>query len=114
MQAITQGMIAGLVATGGSPRVDVDIAPKFSTGERVTAREINPSSHTRTPRYCRGKPAVIITDHGVFGFPDVNAHGFPVKPQHLYTVCFSATDLWGQQANPNDKVYLDLWEDYLE
>lgn len=114
MQAITKDDVAEIVATGASPRVEVHIEPKFSIGERVRAREINPPTHTRTPRYCRGKLAVIVTSHGVFGFPDVNAHGLEPKPQHLYTVCFAATDLWGDEANPNDKVYLDMWEDYLE
>ena len=34
--------------------------------------------------------------------------------QYLYTVRFSARELWGEAANPGDTVYLDLWEEYLD
>jgi nitrile hydratase len=50
----------------------------------------------------------------VFIFPDANAAGQGQKPQHLYSVRFSARELWGAKAVPTDGVYLDLWEDYLE
>jgi hypothetical protein len=32
---------------------------------------------------------------------------------HLYTVCVTATELWGPEVNPRDTVTLDLWESYL-
>ena len=35
-------------------------------------------------------------------------------PQHVYTVRFTARDLWGERASARDTVYVDLWEDYLE
>ena len=31
-----------------------------------------------------------------------------------YSVCFTAQELWGGNAEPNQGVYLDLWEGYLE
>jgi Nitrile hydratase beta subunit len=33
---------------------------------------------------------------------------------HLYTVRFTARELWGESANPRDTVCVDLWDDYLE
>jgi nitrile hydratase subunit beta len=36
------------------------------------------------------------------------------KPQHLYSVRFEATEIWGSDASPIDGIYLDLWDDYLE
>ncbi|MGH8744096.1 MAG: SH3-like domain-containing protein [Burkholderiales bacterium] len=27
---------------------------------------------------------------------------------------FAARELWGMQAAPQDSVYVDLWDDYLE
>ena len=36
------------------------------------------------------------------------------NPQHLYSVRFSARELWGEAAAARDAVYIDLWEDYLE
>ena len=50
----------------------------------------------------------------VFSFADSNAKGEGPHPHHLYTVAFAARELWGDDAPPADKVYLDLWGDYLE
>ena len=86
----------------------------FAVGERVRAKLINPTTHTRLPRYARGKIGVIIAEHGGHVFPDSNAIGKGEDPQRLYTVRFTARELWGDAANPNDTVSLDLWEPYLE
>jgi nitrile hydratase subunit beta len=32
----------------------------------------------------------------------------------VYSVRFAARELWGRQAAPQDSVYVDLWDDYLE
>ncbi|MCZ6663887.1 MAG: nitrile hydratase subunit beta, partial [Gammaproteobacteria bacterium] len=42
-----------------------------------------------------------------------SAHGKGDKPQHCYSVYFSAQELWGSRASRNDSVYVDLWDDYL-
>lgn len=102
------------VRTGGSYRVDTPVSPGFTIGARVAARNINPLGATRLPRYARGKRGIVDRDHGVFVFPDANAARLGRKPQHLYSVRFSARELWGAQAAPKDSVCLDLWEDYLE
>ena len=90
------------------------IAARFQIGEHVRARNINPVTHTRLPRYARGKAGTIALDHGAFVFADTSAYSLGDKPQHLYSVRFSARDLWGDQAAPQDAVYLDLYDDYLE
>jgi nitrile hydratase len=90
------------------------VAPRFKVGQQVRARNINPVGHTRLPRYARAKSGVIERDHGVFLFPDTNAHFHGEKPQHVYSVRFSARELWGDAARPQDAVYLDLFDDYLE
>jgi nitrile hydratase len=82
--------------------------------QRVRARHINPSGHTRLPRYARGKAGVIVRDHGVYLFPDSNVHFQGETRQHIYSVRFAATELWGDDASPRDSVHLDLWDDYLE
>jgi nitrile hydratase len=56
----------------------------------------------------------VVRDHGIFIFPDANAAGGGENPQHLYSVRFTARELWGPDASATDSVYLDLWEDYLE
>jgi nitrile hydratase len=90
------------------------VAPGFQAGQAVRARVMNPVGHTRLPRYARGKLGSIHLDHGVFVFPDTNALFQGEKPQHVYSVRFAARELWGGAAKPQDAVYIDLWEDYLE
>jgi len=90
------------------------VSPRFSVGERVRALDTRPSGHTRLPRYARGRVGVIARLHGTHCFPDTNAHGRGENPQPLYSVAFSATELWGSPAPPQDRLFVDLWEDYLE
>jgi nitrile hydratase len=92
----------------------IDAAPRFQVGQRVRARNINPVSHTRLPRYTRGRTGVIERNRGVQGFPDTAALSLGNKPQYVYLVRFAARELWGEQASPSDSVYIDLWDDYLE
>jgi nitrile hydratase len=99
---------------GASTSRDVPVAPGFQAGQAVRARVMNPVGHTRLPRYARGKLGSIHLDHGVFVFPDTNALFQGEKPQHVYSVRFAARELWGGAAKPQDAVYIDLWEDYLE
>ena len=98
------------IASSDDPRV----RPSFKVSQRVRARNINPTGHTRLPRYARGKTGVIVRDHGVYLFPDSNAHFEGEKRQHVYSVGFAARELWGASASPRDSVHLDLWDDYLE
>ena len=102
------------IAAGFPSTSKVPAVAKFHLGERVRARNINPSAHTRLPRYARGKLGTIERDHGVFVFNDSEAQGLGDKPQHLYSVRFAARELWGSEAPPGDSVHLDLWDDHLE
>jgi nitrile hydratase subunit beta len=90
------------------------VAPRFQIGQHVRARNINPVTHTRLPRYARGKAGTIERDRGVAALPDTSIYGLGDKPQHVYSVRFSARELWGVEAAPQDAVYIELWEDYLE
>ncbi len=51
--------------------------------------------HTRLPAYARGRRGTVVTWHHGWVFPDTNAHGRGENPQHLYTVAFEGTELWG-------------------
>jgi nitrile hydratase beta subunit len=97
-----------------SARVAADVPPKFKPGDPVVARTVNPVGHTRLPRYVRGRRGTIHIDHGVFTFPDTNATSRDPKPQHCYSVRFTARELWGPQVVARDSVYLDLFDDYLD
>jgi nitrile hydratase beta subunit len=97
-----------------SARVDQPVDAKFKVGDAVLVRNIHPTGHTRTPRYARGRRGVIDRDHGVFIFPDTHAEFQGESPQHLYSVRFTARELWGPEAAKSDTVYIDLWDDYLD
>lgn len=103
-----------VIRTAGKFSRAVDTPPHFSAGQAVAARNMNPIRHTRLPRYARGKRGFVHCWQGAHVFPDSNARGHGECPQHLYTVMFAARELWGGDAAPIDKVYLDLWESYLE
>jgi nitrile hydratase beta subunit len=111
---LTAEKVAPAIAKGGPASRDVAVAPRFQIGQRVRARNVNPTGHTRLPRYARGKVGMIDRDHGVYVFPDTNAHFLGEKPQHVYSVRFASRELWGEQGSPRDAVYIDLWDDYLE
>ncbi|MDP6344008.1 MAG: nitrile hydratase subunit beta [Alphaproteobacteria bacterium] len=106
--------VRGLYKVPGAARLDLDIPARFKAGDLVVARNINPPGHTRLPRYIRGKQGSIRRDHGVFHFPDAAAHGLTDRPQHTYSVRFSAQELWGPEAPQKDALYIDMWDDYLE
>lgn len=87
--------------------------PRFAPGDVVITRNDHPVGHTRLPRYARGKRGTIARDYGAQVFPDTHAHGLGESPQPLYSVAFDARELWGESAEPNTVVHLDLWESYL-
>ncbi len=103
-----------LAVGGGSTRIDAEVAPKFRVGDRIRAKNIHPMGHTRLPRYTRGKVGEIIEDHGVFIFADAHARGEGASPQHVYSVRFSARELFGADAPSKDSVVADLWDDHLD
>jgi nitrile hydratase beta subunit len=88
--------------------------PKFAPGTVVRAKQMSPLGHTRIPRYIRGKTGVIDAIHGLYTLPDAKVHGGVDLYQPVYRVCFEAQHLWGEDASPNDKLYIELWEDYLD
>jgi nitrile hydratase len=98
----------------GSPADRPARAPaRFAVGETVRARQINPTTHTRLPRYCRGRRGEIVAVRGAHVFPDSNALGAGESPHWLYTVRFGAAELWGEETSAAS-VCVDCWEPYLE
>jgi nitrile hydratase len=86
----------------------------FRVGDRVRARNMNPLTHTRLPRYVRGHVGTVTAIHGCHVFPDTSAHGLGEEPQWLYTVSFEARELWGPDGDPTLTVSVDAFEPYLE
>lgn len=114
LRALQVSDVEPLLRKRRAARLDEDVPPRFRAGERVVARNINPTGHTRLPRYARGRRGVIDRDHGVFIFADTHAMSRDKKPQHCYSVRFAARELWGPKASARDSVFVDLWDDHLD
>jgi nitrile hydratase len=93
---------------------DIELAPRFHVGDRVRGCNLHPRTHTRMPRYTRGKTGLVERDRGVFNLPDSEEVSGEPKPQHVYLIRFTARELWGEGAPAHDSLYIDMWEDYLE
>jgi nitrile hydratase beta subunit len=106
--------VAAVLAKGSPTERAIDTAPRFAIGDRVTTKVMHPQTHTRLPRYARGKTGIVTFWHGAHVFPDTHAHGLGEQPAHCYGIAFSARELWGEGADPSLSVMVDCWEPYLE
>jgi nitrile hydratase subunit beta len=106
--------VAPLFARGFPSDRPVPDPARFSVGDRVRARRINPIGHTRLPRYVRGHVGTVEAVHGGFVFPDTNARLAGEGPKRLSTVRFSGRDIWGEQAEAGHAVSVNAFESYLE
>jgi nitrile hydratase len=86
---------------------------RFRVGDAVRTRTLGGPGHHRLPGYAQGKMGVIAAERGQHLLPDDSAAGLPRNVQALYSVRFSARELWGERAGAEDAVFLDLWDDYL-
>lgn len=93
--------------------VSVNTPPRFAVGEKVRCRLDGAAGHTRLPGYVRGRAGAIHAHHGGHALPDAAARG-EHRGEHLYTVSFASADLWPEAKGSEDRVFVDLWESYLE
>lgn len=88
--------------------------PRFKVGDAVRVRSERTATHTRQPGYVTGKAGTIVGNSGAARFSDERALGRRSKPQYVYTVAFEGRDLWGEAAEPDTEVRIELFESYLE
>ncbi|MFK0382341.1 nitrile hydratase subunit beta [Agrobacterium sp. NPDC090273] len=86
----------------------------YKVGDKVTARLKAVPGHTRLPRFVWGKTGTIVSYAGTYPMPDTIAHRKGENPEPSYTVVFDGKELWGEQAEPNSSVVLDLFESYMD
>ena len=110
-RVLTADEVAPMLARGGPASRDSDRPARFAVGDRVRTRNTHPHTHTRLPRYARDKVGVVELVHGTHVFPDSNAQYAGEDPQWLYTVRFTARELWGRDTL--DSVTIDAFEPYL-
>jgi nitrile hydratase beta subunit len=111
---LSEADVLPTLGRGGPTHRDAARPARFGPGDRVRARNMHPPTHTRLPRYVRGRCGTVERVHGAHVFPDTNAHGGGEDPQWLYTVRFAAGELWGADADPSLSVSIDAFEPYLE
>jgi nitrile hydratase len=99
------------IRPGGS---EAATPPAFQVGQTVWARNLNPPTHTRLPRYARDHVGVISAIRGVQSLPDAHVLSDREELQWVYGVEFSCRELWGAAADPQAKIFVDAWEAYLE
>jgi len=106
--------VPAVLARGSSTQRPATVPARFAVGQPVRMRAAAVSHHTRLPGYARGKIGHIDQVRGVHVFADMHAQGLGEQPCWLYTVVFSARELWGDDASPSHDVSIDAWEPYLE
>lgn len=108
-------IIKQMISSGGDDCQRESGAPAaFAVGDKVRVRPDASTTHTRRAGYVRGHVGEVVAPHGTYVFPDTNAVGNGENPQHLYTVRFTAEELWGDEPGAaNSSVRIDLWEPYL-
>jgi nitrile hydratase beta subunit len=87
---------------------------RFNPGDHVRTKNVHPTTHTRLPRYARGRSGAIERVLGCQVYPDSSALGNGDDPQWLYTVVFEGRELWGADSDASLKVSIDAFEPYLE
>lgn len=106
--------IDAVAAAGATAARDSDDVAAYSVGDVVTVAADSPAGHTRRARYVRGRTGVVTGVHGTYIYPDRAGNTGDDTPEHLYTVRFTARELWGETtADPNGAVYFDVWAPYL-
>ncbi len=102
------------VMTRGSYARPAPAPARFKPGDRVRTANSHPTTHTRLPRYARGRVGVVERVQGCHVFADSVAIGRGENPQWLYTVTFDGRELWGESGDPTVKISIEAWEPYLE
>lgn len=92
---------------------EIDSSPAFAPGDAVTAKKLGSPTHTRLPGYIRGHSGIVEAYRGAHVLPDANAL-CEERAEPLYTVGFEASELWPEAKGRQEKIFVDMWESYLE
>jgi nitrile hydratase len=87
---------------------------QFAVGDAVRVRAERHDGHTRQPGYVTGRLGRITAHRGAAIFADEHVRTGSTAAEHLYTVAFDGTELWGEKAEPNSEIRIELFEPYLE
>ncbi|MDN5747251.1 MAG: nitrile hydratase subunit beta [Pseudonocardia sp.] len=91
----------------------VEDPPRFAVGDRVAAKDVDPTGHTQLVGYLRGRTGAVTIIQPAALLPDTHAHFEGENPQHVYAVAFDSRELWGPDAEAFT-LTADLYDSYLE
>lgn len=112
---VPSNKVPTILSSGGPTLMETDRQPAWQVGDRVRIRNEHPASHTRMPRYIRGRCGEIVDHYGAHIFPDTHSKTGDKVPAHLYSVRFSGEELWGtDSADKHSTVHVDVFEPYIE
>lgn len=91
----------------------------FAINDRVVVRNIEPVGHAHLPLFVRGKIGVVERRLSDFSFPITSMPDGTTEPdeknrQPVYSVRFTAQELWGSDAPRKDSVNFSIWHSYLK
>ena len=112
LKAVSADRVPEILSRGGPTSMDSETAPAFTLDEEVCVKNFNPKSHTRAPRYIRGRKGVVAAYYGAHIFPDSHSESRVKTPAHLYCVRFEFDEVWG--SKDQSAVYVDVFEPYLK
>lgn len=91
----------------------VEETPRFAVGDRVTAVTDVESDANKLPAYVRGHEGVIEAVQPAHVFPETHARFLGENAQHVYSVRFTSTELYGDDAEPFE-LTIEIFDTYLQ
>jgi nitrile hydratase len=110
---VTAAAAPGILARGRYGRTAAGPA-RFAVGDKVRTKNMHPASHTRLPRFARGRVGMVERIQGCHVYPDAYVAEGVDRGEWLYTVTFDGRELWGADADPTVTVSIEAFEPYLE
>ena len=91
----------------------------FAVGDRVVVHDIEPVGHAHLPLFVRGKTGIVerrLGDVAVSTLPTPENTTDPDERNRrpVYSVCFTAQELWGSGAPEKDSVNFSIGHDHLK
>jgi len=84
-----------------------EASPQFCGSDTVVVEALGEEGYKRAPTYAVGTTGTVASVRGSYPRPDDGGDSY------LYVVQFAAERLWEDDAEPNESVFVDLWEECL-
>lgn len=101
-----------LFKTQRMPRPPELPEPLYTVGDIVRMKCDSVPTHTRLPRFVRGRSGRIERYLGIFRFADAFASD-RVEHHHVYSVRFTGEEMWGVGGEANTSVQIEIYEPYV-